>query len=114
MTNPSVRERVKVIQLELRRGALPPDTVRESLITLTSLLGNVNQECVDADVAYKTVLLAAFQSEETANRAKIRAEISPEYRRAREAQNCRELVLEMIRSCRAYIRSLDEEMRLAK
>ena len=114
MSDLTVRDRVKGIQKQLRDGALTPDLTREALVTLTALLGNVNDEQRAADHDYKRVLLAAYESEATANRAKIRAEISPEYLRAREAKDCRELVVEMIRSCKAYLRSLDEEMRLAR
>jgi hypothetical protein len=110
----SVRGRVKAIQKELRDGALTPDLTRESLVTLTALLGNVNDEQRAADADYKAVLLRCLDGDEAANRARIRAEVSPEYQRAREAKDTRELVVEMIRSCKAYLRSLDEEMRLAR
>lgn len=111
---PTVRERVRRIQAELRDGALTPDLARESLVTLTALLGNVNDEQRLADAAYKRVLLTAMESERKANRARIVAETSPEYDRAREAKDTERLVVEMIRSCRAYMRSLDEEMRLSR
>lgn len=114
VTQPSVRERVKKIQGDLRDGALTPDLTRESLVTLTALLGNVNDEQRVADLDYKHVLRAAYESEQKANRARLVAETSPEYARSREAKDTRELVIEMIRSCRAYLRSLDEEMRLAR
>jgi hypothetical protein len=110
----SVRERVRLIQRDLRDGALTPVTTRDALVVLTALLGNVNDEQRAADVDYKRILLTALQSEESANRARISAEVSPEYLRAREAKDTRELVIEMIRSCKAYLRSLDEEMRLAR
>jgi hypothetical protein len=110
----TVRERIKKVQTELRDGALTPDMARESLVTLTALLGNVNDEQRVADHAYKEVLLKALDGDEAANRARIRAEVSPEYQRAREAKDTAALVVEMIRSCKAYLRSLDEEMRLAR
>lgn len=110
----TVRERVKKIQLDLRDGALTPDMARESLVQLTALLGNVNDEQRDADHAYKVVLLDALRSEAKANRARMVAETSPEYQRAREAKDTASLVIEMIRSCRAYLRSLSEEMNLAR
>lgn len=110
----TVRERVKAIQKELRDGALTPDMARESLVTLTALLGNVNDEQRMADADYKLVLLECLRAEKRANRARIEAETSSQYTRAREAKDTRELVVEMIRSCRAYLRSLDEEMRLAR
>ena len=109
----SIRERIAKIQKELRDGALTPDLARESLVTLTALLGNVNDEQREADHEYKLVLLGCLQGDEAANRARIRAEVTPQYQRAREAKDTKDLVVEMIRSCKAYLRSLDEEMRLA-
>lgn len=111
---PSIRERVKAIQKELRDGALTPDLTRESLVQLTALLGNVHDEQRTADHEYKVVLLKCLDSDEAANRARIRAEVTPEYQRAREAKDTAELVVEMIRSCKAYLRSLDQEMQLAR
>lgn len=109
-----MRDRVRRIQAELRDGALTPDLARESLVTLTALLGNVNDEQREADQEYKLVLLGCMQAEKKANRARIAAEVTPQYQRAREAKDMERLVVEMIRSCRAYMRSLDEEMRLAR
>ncbi len=110
----SIRERIKAIQKDLRDGALTPDLARESLVTLTALLGNVHDEQREADHEYKLVLLGCLQGDEAANRARIRAEVTPQYQRSREAKDTAELVTEMIRSCKAYLRSLDEEMRLAR
>lgn len=110
----SIRERIREIQKQLGKGALTPDLARESLVTLTSLLGNVNDEQRAADHEYKLVLLGCLQSDEAANRARIRAEVTPQFQRAREAKDTATLVVEMIRSCKAYLKSLDEEMRLAR
>jgi hypothetical protein len=110
----SVRERVRTIQKSLRDGALTPDMARESLVQLTALLGNVNDAQRDADHAFKLVLLDCMRTEAKANRARIVAETTPAYLKAREAKDTETLVVEMIRSCRAYLRSLDEEMRLAR
>lgn len=114
MTQPTIRERIKKIQAELRDGALSPDLARESLVTLTALLGNVTDECRFREMDYKRHLLECYRQEDTANRAKLVAETSPQYDMYLEGRNTRELVVEMIRSCRAYLRSLDEEMRLAR
>jgi hypothetical protein len=110
----TIRERIRKIQAQLRDGALTPDMARESLVTLTALLGNINDEQRDADHEYKVLLLECLRSESKANRARMVAETSPQYQRAREAKDTNTLVQEMIRSCRAYLRSLDEEMRLAR
>ena len=110
----SIRERIKAIQKDLRDGAISPDMARESLVTLTALLGNVTDEQRAADHEYKLVLLGCLQTETKANRARIAAEVTPQFQRAREAKDTASLVTEMIRSCRAYLRSLDEEMRLSR
>lgn len=111
---PTVREMVTRIQGELRQGALEPDRARENLITLSALYGNCLQEIREADAAYAVVLLAHLDSSEKANRAKIRADTSPEHLRKQEARDIKELVLEMIRALKYLMRSLEEEMRLAK
>lgn len=110
----TVPERIRKIQGDLRDGALTPDMAREHLVTLTALMGNCNDEQRAADHEYKVILLRFLSGEEAANRARIKAECSSEYLRARECKDVRDLVVEMIRSCKAYLRSLEEEMRLAR
>ena len=110
----SVRERIAAIQKDILTGAVSPDQARQWLMTLTALLGKVNDEQRLADHEYKLVLLGCLQGDEAANRAKIRAEVTPQYQRAREAKDTADLVVEMIRSCKVFTRSLDEEMRLAR
>ena len=110
----SVRDRIKAIQRDILAGAVTPEQSRQWLITLTALLGNVTDEQRLADHEYKLVLLGCLQGDEAANRARIRAEVTPQYQRAREAKDTADLVLEMIRSCKVFTRSLDEEMRLAR
>lgn len=102
------------IQGELRKGGLEPDQAREYLITLSALYGNILDEIAAADEAYATVLLQHLDSNEAANRAKIRAEITPEFKRLREARNTEKLVEQMTRSLKYYLRSQEEEMRLAR
>jgi hypothetical protein len=109
----SIRERIKAIQKGLS-GEITPAVARESLVHLTALWGNVNDEVRAADHEYKLVLLGCMSGGEPANRARIRAEVTPQYQRSREAKDTADLVVEMIRSCKAYLRSLDEEMRLAR
>jgi hypothetical protein len=111
--NTSIRDRIAKIQKDLRDGAVTPDMAREHLIQLTALYGNVMDEQRDADHEYKLVLLGCLQSDEAANRARIRAEVTPQYQRARAAKDMEKLVIELIRSCKKYLSSLDEEMRLS-
>lgn len=110
----TVRERVTKIQSELLIGALEPDQAREHLLTLSALYGNCLQAIREADAAYAVVLLGYLDTAESANRAKIRAETSEEYRRRQEARDTEKLVQEMTRSLKYYLRSQEEEMRLAR
>jgi len=109
----TVRDMVKAIQVELRDTEVAPSRARELLIELTALSGNCSAEMRQADADYNGVLLKALDGEEAANRAKIRAQATPQYQRAREAQDTTKLVIEMIRSLKAVIKSIEAEMRLA-
>jgi len=110
----TVREMVRQIQVEVRGGDLPPDRAREVLNTLTSLIGNCNDELREADMNYNVVLLKHLDTDEAANRAKIRAETTPEYARKREAKDTLTLVIEMVRSLKVVLKSQQEEMGLTR
>ena len=110
----TIRDRIRSVQHNLLNGALTPDMARESLVLLTALSGNVADEVRAAESPYRVLLLTCYEREESANRAKMRAEVSTEYGRYREAKDTAELVKQMIITCRGYLRSLDEEARLAR
>lgn len=111
----SVRDMIRAIQREIRDTVdLQPDRAVELLNRLTALIGNCNDEIREADAAYAVVLLAHLESEEAANRARIRAETTPEFQRKREARDIKELAVELSRSLKYYIRSKAEEMGLTR
>ncbi len=110
----TVREMVREIQREVRETAdLQPDRAAELCTRLSSLLGNCNDAIREHDASYAVTLLALLESEEAANRAKIRAETTPEYQRKREARDTKELCVELIRSLKFFLRAKSDEMRLA-
>lgn len=109
----TVRRLVADAQREIRDTDLQPERARQLLTHLSALLGNCNTEIREADAAFAAVLLACLDGAEAANRARIRAECSPEYQRKREARDTKELVVELIRSLKYVLRSVEEEMRLA-
>lgn len=109
----TVREMVRAIQVELRDTDIAPARARELLIELTALSGNCSTEMRQADADYNAVLLKMLDGEEAANRATIRAKATPEYRRMREATDTYKLVIEMIRSLKKVLSSIEQEMRLA-
>jgi hypothetical protein len=110
----SVREMVHDAQRELLKGDPTPAMSRDLLVRLTSLLGNVMVEQREADAAYLVVLDAALTEHSKANRARIKAEATPEFARKREAHDTRTLLVEMIRTLKANQRSLSDEMELTR
>ncbi len=110
----TVRERVKAIQVELREQSPVPERAREMLNELTALIGNCNDEAREADADYSVYLLACYDREKKANRAKLVAEVSPQYQRKREAHDVKEVVIEMVRALKVQLRGIEEEMRLSR
>lgn len=110
----TVREMVKAMQTEIRETDVQPDRATELLDQLSALVGNVNDEIRVADQEYAVVLLQCLDSEAKANRAKIRAETTPEYLRKREARDTKELVLALIGSMKYFLNAKREEMKLAR
>lgn len=109
----TVRDMVRAVQREVRDTPdLLPDRAAHLLMRLTALLGNVNDEIREADAEYAVVLLQHLDSEEAANRAKIRAETTPAFQRKQEARNTKELAMEIVRSIKYFLRVKEEEMRL--
>lgn len=110
----TIRHMIRQMQVEVRDSELLPDRAAELLTKLTALIGNCNDEIRDADMAYHGVLLQCLESDEAANRAKIRAQTTPEYQRLREAKDTKELSVELSRSLKYFLRAKEEEMRLAR
>jgi hydrogenase maturation factor len=110
----SVRELVNSIKREILAGDLTPRRMSDLELTLSALLGNIQDEIRNADALYADVLLKCMREESKANRARILAETSPEYLRKRAASDCYKLAVELIRSLRSVGRQQVEEMRLAR
>jgi hypothetical protein len=113
VSSPTVRDLIRAIQFELRDGEVAPSRARELLIELTALSGNCSTELRQAEADYNGVLLRFLDGTEAANRASIRAKASPEYARVREASDTYKLVMEMIRTLKKVLSSIEQEMRLA-
>lgn len=110
----SVRELVRLLQIEARDTDVTPTRAAEMALQLSALLGNCLAEIREADIDFNLVLKKCLESEEKANRARIIAETSDEYRRKREARDTKELVTEMIGSLKYICRAASEEARLTR
>ena len=110
----TVRERVRDIQTELRERDVIPERARQVLVTLTALVGNCLDEIRVADAEYAAHLLHCLDTHAKANRARIEAEVSPQFARRQIARDTRAVVIEMMRSLKVLLRSVEEEMRLTR
>lgn len=110
----SVRTLVDDARREILAGDLGPARAGEIATQLSALLGNISTEIRDADMAYNVVFAKCLDECGKANRAKIRAELSEEYARKREAHDLHMVAVEMIRSLRKLQDTFREEMRLQR
>lgn len=110
----TIRDLVRQWQREIRDTDLMPDRAAELLTKLTAIIGNCNDEIRESDHDYSVVLLQCLDADEAANRAKIRAETTDEFSRKREARDTKELVVELVRSLKYFLKSKEEEMRLSR
>jgi len=110
----TIRDHVRAIQAEVAKAAdLLPDRAAELLMESTALMGNVNDEIREADSAYAVILLHELDTCEKANRARIKAETSTAYQRKREARDTHELLVELARSLKYFLRAKADESRFA-
>lgn len=105
---------VAEIQNEIAKGNLMPERASELLVQLAALLGNVNERILECDMSYNKVLLFWLENEAKANKAKIHAECTPEYRDKIEARNTKELTIELIRSLKYMLKAKEDEYRAGK
>lgn len=107
----SVREMIKDLQTEVRETDVTAVRAAEILSTLSSLLGNVNDNIAGKQMLYNRTLLGLLDASKTAAKAKMQAECTPEFESLLEAKNTRELTLEMMRSMKYLIKCKIEEQR---
>lgn len=110
----TITEMVKEYQSEIANGNLSPVRGAEILTVLSALSGNINDEIIKRDYEYNLVLLEYLDSEQKANRAKIKAETTPEYISKKQAYNLKELNTEMIRGLKYLLKAYEDEYRHGK
>ncbi len=108
----TIREMVNAVRDEAMRAEdLLPDRAAELLVKLSALFGNCNDELRRREMAYNQVLMLSYDTELKSNRAKIRAEASPSYEAKIEAKHTKELILELIRSLKFFLKNKEEKKR---
>ena len=109
----NIRELISNYRNEVGKGNLAPQRAAEILTELSSIMGTILDEIQGCEMKYNKFLLKCYDSEQKANRAKIVAEISPEYEAMRTAKNTLKVVEEMIRALKYLLRALEEGYRQA-
>lgn len=102
---------ISAYRSEVATGNLLPDRAATILTQIAALLGNINEEILNRKMEYNAVLNSALDSNEKANRAKIRAEGSEEYRAMITAQNTFVEAVELMRSLKYYLKTKESEYR---
>jgi hypothetical protein len=110
----TIRDMVRQIQIEVRDTDLQPDRAADLLNRLTALLGNIADEQREADMAYDVLYLALYEEHGAANRARLYANVTPEYQRKREAKDTQEQAKQLTITLRQFLRTTSDEMRLAR
>ncbi len=110
----TIREHIMGYQNEILKGNLLPQRAAEILTEIAALIGNINVQIMETEISYNLVLKRCFDSEKTANRAKIEAGTTQEFREMREARNTKELAIEMMRSLKYLLKAMEDEKGAAK
>ena len=107
-------ERLAAIQADLLQPDAGPQLARAHLVTLTAMWGDFVVAATTAEIAFAHVHGACRATHDTAKDAEIAAKSTAEYAAMRRAKDEEKFCLELIRSCKAAMRSIDEELRLAR
>lgn len=109
MAEETIRERIKEYQGEILKGGLMPQRAAEILTEIASLLGNISEEITKQEMAYNKVLLGYFDTEQTANRAKIKADTTPEFLAMKTAKNTEKQAISLIGSLKYFLKVWERE-----
>lgn len=107
----TVQDMVSDIQREMLRGDLMPVRASELLVEATALIANCSAEIREAEGAFNTKYLAILHTEAKANRAKIFAEATDEWKRLRKARDTEKFLDKVIGSIKYVLRTAENEMR---
>ena len=112
---PTIREMILKHQNKLANaGDLSPDDASKILVELTALMGNVNSALLDAQMLFNEKKMNILDEVKAVARAQIRAETTQEYRYYQEVKGYRELLMEMTRGLKYYLRANEEEYQVNK
>ena len=89
---------------------LTPEDASKILVELTAIWGNVNSNLIDAQMDFNKIKLKYLDEGTSVAKAEIKAQISDEYKWYQEVKGYSELVKEMIRGLKYYLRACQDEL----
>lgn len=107
----SVRDQIHRIEMAILAGDLPPVRARQLLASATALHGFCLDERLKANQAYRVVYAECFEKEGKANRAKIRAQATPEWEALETAELWATKANNLTLTLKAVVKSLSDELR---
>lgn len=112
MSEPTVRERVRLIASEMLNGKPSPDRLSDFEVKLAGLLQMILEETCHAEIEFRGSVLDA-DAKTAAGKLQI-AQAGPAFKRLREAQMDQEACDQMLKTCRSAIRLRTEELRMTR
>jgi hypothetical protein len=106
-----ITDKVEYIAAAMINEPAPAD-IRGFEVELAGLIWQANKELARADIALKKAIHEA--PEKSAAAKKQYAEAGPAYERWKQSEAIQLSVHQMLMTCRSNIRSISEEMRLAR
>jgi hypothetical protein len=111
----SIREMIDEYRNKIKdASSLEPDQASRYIVELSSIMGNVNQELLAKQMLYNEAKLKCLDEEKSVARAAMKAETTDAYRAYQEVKGYRDLLVEMIRGLKYYLRSQDDENSFGK
>ena len=115
MDEPTIREQIVDLQLALLKDKhLLPAQTRHYMVEAGFLYGCAMSELRAAEALYMARRVEIASQEPIAARVKMIAEATPEHRTLGEAEDTVRLALAVSQQAKICVRSLDEELRLAR
>jgi hypothetical protein len=111
----TIRETINEYRNKIRDCSnLGPSEASKYLVELSALTGNVNEELLKVMMDYNYKKSEFLTEIKSVAKAEVKAQCTEEYRRLQEVKGYRDLIVELIRSLKYFLRSLEDERSFSK
>jgi hypothetical protein len=111
----NLREKLQAYQSRLiNASTLQPDEAGRIIVELTSYMSNLNAKLLETQLAYNQKHLEIMEEVRSVAKSSLVAQTTQEWRDYQEVKGWIDVVREMIRGLKFYIRSNEDEYSLSK